>query len=65
MKILVIGASGRVGTDLVKQLLADNHQVIGTTRQDKKLFDDEKYSQLDLDITAEKEDIQTQIDQNI
>ncbi|MGO2444153.1 MAG: sugar nucleotide-binding protein, partial [Psychrobacter sp.] len=48
MKILVIGASGRVGTDLVKQLLADNHQVIGTTRQDKKLFDDEKYSQLDL-----------------
>lgn len=65
MKILVIGASGRVGIELVKQLLADNHQVIGTTRQDKKLFDDEKYSQLDLDITAEKEDIQTQIDQDI
>ncbi|WP_372886426.1 NAD-dependent epimerase/dehydratase family protein, partial [Psychrobacter sp.] len=34
MKILVIGASGRVGTDLVKQLLADNHQVVGTTRQE-------------------------------
>ena len=65
MKILVIGASGRVGTDLVKQLLADNHQVIGTTRQKEKLFDDDNYSQLDLDITAEKEVLQKQIDQDI
>ena len=65
MKILVIGASGRVGTDLVKQLLADNHQVIGTTRQEEKLFDDDNYSQLDLDITAEKDAIQQQIEQDI
>lgn len=65
MKILVIGASGRVGTDLVKQLLADNHQVIGTTRQEEKLFKDDNYSQLDLDITAEKDSIQKQIDQDI
>ena len=65
MKILVIGASGRVGTDLVKQLLADDHQVIGTTRQKEKLFNDDNYSQLDLDITAEKEAIQQQIEQDI
>ena len=65
MKILVIGASGRVGTDLVKQLLADDHQVIGTTRQDEKLFSDDNYSQLDLDITAEKDAIQKQIEQDI
>ena len=65
MKILVIGASGRVGTDLVKQLLADNHQVIGTTRQDEKLLSDDNYSQLDLDITAEKDAIQKQIEQDI
>ena len=65
MKILVIGASGRVGTDLVKQLLADNHEVIGTTRQDEKLFNDDNYSQLDLDITAGKEAIQQQIEQDI
>lgn len=65
MKILVIGASGRVGTDLVKQLLADNHEVIGTTRQDEKLFNDDNYIQLDLDITAEKEAIQQQIEQDI
>ncbi|SLJ83567.1 NAD(P)H-binding protein [Psychrobacter sp. DAB_AL43B] len=65
MNILVIGASGRVGSDLVKQLLADDHQVIGTTRQEEKLFDDDNYSQLDLDITAEKDAIQSQIDKDI
>lgn len=65
MKILVIGASGRVGTDLVEQLLADDHQVIGTTRQDKKLFDSDNYRQLDLDITAEKDAIAEQIEQDI
>lgn len=65
MKILVIGASGRVGTELVKQLLADDHQVIGTTRQKQTLFDADNYSQLDLDITAEKQDIQDQIDADI
>ena len=65
MKILVIGASGRVGTGLVKQLLADNHQVIGTTRQEEKLFSDDNYSQLDLDITEEKDAIQSQIDKDI
>ena len=65
MKILVIGASGRVGTDLVEQLLADDHQVIGTTRQDKKLFDNDNYRQLDLDIAAEKDAIAEQIEQDI
>ena len=65
MRILVIGASGRVGTNLVEQLLADDHQVIGTTRQDKKLFDNDNYRQLDLDITAEKDAIAEQIEQDI
>ncbi|WP_394210128.1 SDR family oxidoreductase [Psychrobacter piscatorii] len=65
MKILVVGASGRVGSNLVKQLLADEHQVIGTTRQEEKLFDNDSYSQLDLDITASKESIEKQLDQDI
>ena len=65
MKILVVGASGRVGGNLVKQLLADEHQVIGTTRQEEKLFDNDSYSQLDLDITASKESIEKQLDQDI
>ncbi|MEC5209990.1 uncharacterized protein YbjT (DUF2867 family) [Psychrobacter sp. PL15] len=65
MKILVIGASGRVGSDLVKQLLADDHQVVGTTRQEKKLFDVDSYTQLNLDITASKDAIQSQIADDI
>ena len=65
MKILVVGASGRVGSDLVKQLLKDNYQVIGTTRQEEKLFNDDNYSQLDLDITADKDSIRKQIDKDI
>lgn len=65
MKILVIGASGRVGNDLVEKLLADDHQVIGTTRQDKQLFTADNYTQLDLDITASKDDIQSQMDDDI
>lgn len=65
MKILVVGASGRVGSNLVKQLLADEHKVIGTTRQEEKLFDNDNYTQLDLDITASKESIEKQLDQDI
>ncbi|MGP9518041.1 NAD(P)H-binding protein [Psychrobacter sp. AOP7-C1-14] len=65
MKILVVGASGRVGGDLVEQLLADDHQVIGTTRQKEKLFDNDNYIQLDLDITASKDSIEKQLDQDI
>ena len=65
MKILVIGASGRVGNDLVKQLLAENHQVIGTTRQEEQLFSDDNYTQLDLDIMAEKDNIQQQLEDDI
>ncbi|MGP9556247.1 NAD(P)H-binding protein [Psychrobacter sp. AOP7-A1-24] len=65
MKILVVGASGRVGGDLVKQLLADDHQVIGTTRQKEKLFDNNSYTQLDLDITVSKDSIEKQLDQDI
>ena len=65
MKILVVGASGRVGGDLVKQLLADDHQVIGTTRQKEKLLDNDNYTQLDLDITASKDSIDKQLDQDI
>lgn len=39
--------------------------MIGTTRQKEVLFDDANYSQLDLDITAEKDAIQDQMDQDI
>ncbi|SJM67742.1 NAD-dependent epimerase/dehydratase family protein [Psychrobacter piechaudii] len=34
MNILVIGASGRVGSELVQQLLEKGHKVTGTSRDD-------------------------------
>lgn len=57
MKILVLGASGRVGRKLVEKLLADGHQVIGSTRQEKLLFDHENYSQLQLDMKQSLEEM--------
>ena len=65
MKILVIGASGRVGQDLVEKLLVEGHHVIGTTRQDEQLFNADNYTQLDLDITAHKDAIQNHLDEDI
>lgn len=53
MKILVIGASGRVGTKLVKRLLAEKHQVVGTTRQREQLFEDSNYNQISLDLLGD------------
>lgn len=61
MNILVIGASGRVGSELVQQLLEKGHKVTGTSRDDKRLFKNENYTHLTLDLTADKEEIAKQI----
>jgi nucleoside-diphosphate-sugar epimerase len=53
MKILIVGASGRVGTILARQLLTLGHEVTGTSRHNKPLFDHPDYKQLNLDITQE------------
>ena len=37
MKILVAGASGALGKQLVPRLVADGHEVVGTTRTEQKL----------------------------
>jgi len=36
MKVMVIGASGAIGTPLVRSLLAGGHEVVGTTRSPEK-----------------------------
>lgn len=61
MNILVIGASGRVGSELVQQLLEKGHKVTGTSRDDKRLFENDYYTHLTLDLTADKEEIAKQI----
>ena len=65
MNILVIGASGRVGTALTEKLLNENHIIVGTTRQEEKLFDSPNYSQINLDLLKEVEEIEKAIPQEI
>jgi len=57
MKVLVIGANGRVGQNLVKLLLAEGHTVVGTSRSKSKLLNHSGYTQIELDLTEELEAI--------
>lgn len=53
MNILIIGARGRVGQKLVEKLLAEGHQVIGTTRKlsNTSVHHPSQYHEIELDIT--------------
>jgi nucleoside-diphosphate-sugar epimerase len=59
MNILVIGASGRVGSTLVEKLLKEKHQVLGTTREKEQLFRDANYSQINLDLLGDLSKIES------
>jgi nucleoside-diphosphate-sugar epimerase len=61
MKILIVGAGGRVGTLLTRQLLNLGHEITGTSRHGKSLFDLPNYEHLQLDITEELEQIEAKI----
>lgn len=54
MNVLVIGASGRVGSALVERLLEKGHKIYGTTRRQEPLFEHENYKQIQLDLAAPK-----------
>lgn len=58
MKVFVIGASGRVGKALVSKLLNAGHEVTGTTRSERLIFNHDSYYQLKMDITSSLEDIE-------
>src|SRR5699024_2392117 len=60
-----IGASGRVGNMLVKKLFQEKHSVVGATRQDKELFDSQNYTQINLDLLADVEEIENTIHNNL
>lgn len=64
MKVLVIGASGRVGYQLVEALIEDGYKVVGTTRKKEKLFKDPNYEQINLDITGPLTAIEKGIPEN-
>lgn len=65
MKVLVIGASGRVGQKLTSKLLEADHQVVGTTRKDEKLFEANNYSQIALDLEKSAEDLSSEIPSDV
>lgn len=65
MKVLVIGASGRVGQKLTSKLLEADHQVVGTTRKDEKLFEANNYSQITLDLEKSAEDLSNEIPSDV
>lgn len=65
MRVLVIGASGRVGKILTEKLLDKNHEVIGTTRQETLLFNHKNYTQISLDLHKEIDEMQQVFPKNI
>ena len=65
MKVLVIGASGRVGQKLTSKLPEADHQVVGTTRKDEKLFEANNYSQIALDLEKSAEDLSNEIPSDV
>jgi len=65
MKLLVIGASGRVGKILTGRLLDKGHKVIGTSRSRDKLFEHLNYSQIHLDITEQVDVITAHFPENL
>lgn len=61
MHILVVGSSGRVGKELVSNLLQEGHQVTGTTRQKEQLFKNSNYRQIELNLKAQQKEIEAAI----
>jgi len=50
---------------LVKKLFQEKHSVVGATRQDKELFDSQNYTQINLDLLADVEEIENTIHNNL
>jgi nucleoside-diphosphate-sugar epimerase len=61
MKILIVGASGRVGTLLTRQLLNIGHEITGTSRRSEPLFNLPNYKHLQLDVTLELSQLEAKI----
>lgn len=53
MKLLITGASGQLGSDVVERALLNNHEVIATGLEDKYLFNHSPIQYIKLDITDE------------
>lgn len=53
MKIFVVGGSGRVATDLIRDLVKEGHTVIAGSRHPERIVKDEKVTPVKLDLHDE------------
>lgn len=65
MKILVIGATGRVGKLLTEKLIKENYAIVGTSRNKERIIDAPNYSQINLNLSDELEVIKKTIPNDI
>lgn len=61
MKIFVVGGSGRVATELIKNLVADGHQVITGSRHPEKIIKLNNVTSIKLDLHDSVDQIAEQI----
>jgi nucleoside-diphosphate-sugar epimerase len=61
MKILIIGASGRVGSMLADKLLKQGHWVTGTSTRGSSSADSSHFKHIKLDLTEDLEQIEPRI----
>lgn len=57
MKIFIAGGSGRVATELIKDLVADGHEIIAGARHPENIIKSERVTPVSLDLHASFEDI--------
>lgn len=57
MKVFIAGGSGRVATELIKDLVNEGHQVVAGARHPEKIIKLDNVSAVKLDLHASTEDI--------
>ncbi|RVU69962.1 MULTISPECIES: SDR family oxidoreductase [Lactobacillus] len=57
MQIFVVGGSGRVATELIKDLVTDGHQVVAGARHEDKIVKLDQVKPVHLDLHAEVDDL--------
>lgn len=59
MKIFVAGGTGRVATELIKNLLADGHEIVAGSRHPENVIekDNERVTSVKLDLTQDADEL--------
>ncbi|EHJ55911.1 hypothetical protein HMPREF9318_01898 [Streptococcus urinalis FB127-CNA-2] len=65
MNIFVVGATGRVATELIKDLVADGHEVIAGARRPEAVIDLDHVKPVLFDLHEDEETLAETIGQNV